>query len=206
MKNSNYGFVEVYLDNSLIDTINLFSSTSQYQKELYKIEGLSNTNHVIKFKNLGKKETSSTSGWINIDSLIVEKTFSPALQLNRYEENSSKFTFSNGWLTANSSNYSNGSVKYTKTTDAYLEFSYVGSGFKIIGFNTSAYGLGEIYVDNKLVTGVNYFGSPSKYQQVIFEDLNLPYGEHIIKVKNLGLSGSTSVGNGINIDAIEIFE
>lgn len=86
-------------------------------------------------------------------------------------------------------------VSYTGVNGAYAEYSFYGTGVKIIGPRDPSQGDVEIFIDNVSEGIINTYGSPYQAMTTYFEATNLPAANHTIKIVKLG-------GNWMQLDAI----
>jgi subtilisin family serine protease len=202
MTGSNYGLVDIYIDGVYFNQKNLNSSTSLYQKTVLDVKNLTFGDHTIKIVNKGEKLNGTTGSWINIDALEIN-TVAPSIK--KIEEYDPSFKYHGNWTTATSTNYSGGTLKYTKEAAASLEYTFTGNGIKWSVMNSKNYGIAELYIDGVLIQSVNLYAPSSNYQTNVFEKLDLSYGQHTIKIVNKGLKGAADGGIWINIDSLEIY-
>jgi hypothetical protein len=70
-KKSDQGIAELYVDNKLYGTYDLFSSEDSYQNIIISIKNLPRDNHKIILKPTGRKNPSSTGYSVNLDAFKV---------------------------------------------------------------------------------------------------------------------------------------
>ncbi|RUS45673.1 S8 family serine peptidase [Cohnella sp. AR92] len=68
----NRGIADIYIDGKLVDSVDLYSPTRQYQTVSFESELLSEGTHTIRIVNSGKKNVDSTSTAISIDAFHIE--------------------------------------------------------------------------------------------------------------------------------------
>lgn len=71
---SNYGISEIYIDDVLTDTIDLYSSSGKYQQLLYHKTDLKDAVHRIKIRVAGTKNANSSNYNIDIDKFETDST------------------------------------------------------------------------------------------------------------------------------------
>ncbi len=71
MKASNRGKAGVYIDGTLVATVDEYAATNTIQSVLYSTSGLSGGTHTIKIVNTGTKNVASTGTYIDLDSFHV---------------------------------------------------------------------------------------------------------------------------------------
>ncbi len=71
MSNAARGLANIYIDGVLDKTIDLYSSSTQYQSVVYEKKGLSSGSHTIKMVWTGNKSSSATSTVISLDAFEI---------------------------------------------------------------------------------------------------------------------------------------
>jgi subtilisin family serine protease len=202
--NPNYGLADVYLDGKYLSTVNLFSTSTNYDQVLFEKTDLINGDHTIKIvvkAELGNQV--SKNFFINIDAFDVIKESS--ISVSKVEDVDSNIIYNTLWKSTTNSNVSGGSVKYINTKSANAEFSFKGTGIRWIALTGQNYGLADVYIDNTFINTVNLYSSTTKYQQVVFENLNLSNSNHTIKIVVRAEKGDLSSSNYyVNLDALEV--
>ena len=123
---------------------------------------------------------------------------SPVSIVRRYQDNSSRITYSSGWGTSSAGSPSGGTERFTKTagTTASITVTNVRA-FAIVGPRSSTRGSFKVYVDNTLVATVSEHASSTVYRRVLYwKALTSGTGvSHTIRIES---SSSTRV----DLDAI----
>ncbi|MBI5192680.1 MAG: hypothetical protein HZA08_04450 [Nitrospirae bacterium] len=70
-KYSTFGIANVYIDNVLKGTVDLYSPTQQSSQVLWSISNLTNTSHTLKIEVSGTRNPNSTYTYISIDAFDV---------------------------------------------------------------------------------------------------------------------------------------
>lgn len=70
-KNSSSGQVEIYLDGTLKQTVDLYSASNLYKQVIYSVTGLTDAPHVVSLVLLASSNSSSTGTNFNFDSFKV---------------------------------------------------------------------------------------------------------------------------------------
>jgi hypothetical protein len=73
-------------------------------------------------------------------------------------------------------------VSYTGVNGSYVEYSFSGTGIKLIGPSDPSQGNVEIFIDNVSQGVVNTYGTPYSAQTTYFETSKLTPGSHTIKM------------------------
>ncbi|PZT57725.1 fibronectin type III domain-containing protein [Paenibacillus silvae] len=127
----------------------------------------------------GDQLTSPEPGWIRYDDL------DPMLK------------FEGSWFTDTAALNYKGTQQYTKT--GTYSFKFTGNGFRLIASSYKAHESTSVEVTTdgiaELYSGVK---KNDNRQVILYEKINLPYGEHTVVVKNL------ETAKNVTIDAIDL--
>ena len=118
---------------------------------------------------------------------------------NRINDNDTSIIKSGAW------NYSsnrgagdyNDDVSYTGVNGAYAEYTFTGTGAKVVGPHDPSQGNVEIFIDNVSQGTFNTYGSTYAAQQEYFSTSNLSAGSHTVKIVKLG-------GTWMQLDSIDV--
>ncbi|OKL35222.1 S8 family serine peptidase [Domibacillus mangrovi] len=200
LKSRNYGFVDVYIDDVKVETVNLYSSASKYKQLVFEKNDLTAGEHIIKIISTGTKDPSSTSTNINIDNFIVLNAGTSI----KIEDNDPFMKYVNTWLNASNTVYNGGTLKYTNIANSSVEYTFNGTGVAYYTSQASSYGQANVYIDNNLVDTVDLYNKPTKHKAKVFESASLVPGNHTIKIVHTGLKNASSSATNITLDYLEI--
>jgi subtilisin family serine protease len=199
---SNRGKADIYIDGTLSQTVDLYSSTVKYQTPIFEVNNLTNGAHTIKIVNTGQKSSASSGIYIALDAFVVETP--PQTTTQVIEDSDSQITYYGTWTTSTSSVHSGGTAKVNNTAGSYAQLTFNGTGIKVLAYTAPNRGKADIYIDGVLSDTVDLYSSSTKYQASIFEENNLVNGPHTIKIVNRGEKSSVSSGLYISLDAFII--
>ena len=202
-KNSTAGKIEITLDNTVIDTIDLYNATTVAQAVFgpYKTtEGV----HSVKLKMLIANQQKVDFDKITVTGLCPQiiKTVAPASSTATYEDNNAAITYAGLWTNPTNVNYSAGSHSRTDQNGASASFTFKGKSVKIIGTKANNYGKMKIYLDGGLtpVATTDSYAATTAYQQTL-ATITAPTDEaHTIRI----VTELTSSRPAVAIDAITV--
>ncbi len=129
--------------------------------------------------SVGDKLTAPEEGWV------------------RYDDKDPLITYTGAWSTDTNAVYYKGSQKYTQTGS--YSFKFTGNSFRLLGSTNKTIDSSNIQIT---INGVSETFSGVKEvnnnQVIVFEKVNLPFGEYNVVVKNLVAS------KNITLDAIDL--
>ena len=167
-------------------------------------EALGLSSNTIRVK-LSNSNSLPISYLFNNKDINLSNNISQILTAGKYEETDPNIKYVGSWINNSNTSYSGGSIKYSSTKDNYLEFTFEGTGFKLAQFANTFRGIANINIDGTSYTQ-DFYSSTSKYKDIAFSKLDLPYGKHTVKISVSGNKNTSAAGIAIAIDYIEIFK
>jgi hypothetical protein len=137
-------------------------------------------------------EPQASSGTVTAQSTVATVT--------TYSEASSRVAYHGTWLSASSSRYIGGRVKYAKARSASASFSFTGTKVSWIGPVGPTRGKANVYVDGKYVRSVNSYARTFVAQKALFGFSWSSQGSHTLKIIVAGTAGHPLVA----IDAFKV--
>src|ERR1051325_3103877 len=110
-----------------------------------------------------------------------------------------------GWIDNNSaSGFRNNDCHSSRTSGDYVEYTFYGSGIKVIGDKNTDHGKMDVYIDGVFKTTVDtYSATWVKQQELYVNSAVTPVGKHVIRVAVTGTKNSSSTDYWQSIDAFE---
>ncbi|WP_139491801.1 hypothetical protein [Brevibacillus dissolubilis] len=104
-----------------------------------------------------------------------------ARTIKRVEDRDQAITYTGTWQ--NNGNGSNGSWTFNVDGNGSAELTFVGTGIRWYGYKDPEAGIANIYIDDIFIGQVDQYGEPTDTNyHMNFEKLDLPYGQHKIKI------------------------
>ena len=197
---TNRGRADVYVDGTLIQTVDFYSPSTAYQQIIFSRAGLTSGAHVLKIINNGTRNSNSTGNYIGVDFFDVATPASV-----RYDDGDSSAAYSgSGWNQTLDSSLYGGNQHYSNVSGNYATFDFTGSSVDF-GYTTATNrGRADVYVDGTLIQTVDFYSPSTAYQQIIFSRAGLTSGAHVLKIINNGTRNSNSTGNYIGVDFFDV--
>lgn len=184
-----YKTAEVYIDGSLVSSRNCWYFKTNFKAMIFAYT-LSKGTHTVKYR--------SNNGLIGFSGFYVAKELVTALNPTNFYLNHPDDMILLSMDVVNKSNswIKNGIVDYGQLATApnqWIETSFVGSSFNIIGMMTHGLRTFSLYIDGKMNRSVDAFsGMRTNHTQLV--SVNLIPGYHTIRMT---FSGSGYVIDGI---------
>lgn len=110
-----------------------------------------------------------------------------------------------GWRRYPFINKSAGKTMMTEKTDDYVEYSFLGNGIRIISEPNINRCIAEISIDEQVETILDLYNALRLEKAVVYENTNLSYGYHTIRIRNTGTKNADSAGYWLQVDAFEVY-
>jgi hypothetical protein len=198
-KSPAYGQAKVTVDGGTAKTVDLYSSSTSWKKTVFTTGTLKKAAHTVVISWTGKKSSKATGTNIDVDAIKVTGTIT-----GRYQQGSSKISYSGTWKTVSSSSASGGGFKYADSKGASVTIKFSGTDLALIAKTGPSYGKAKITVDGSKTTTVNFYSKSVSWQKRVWSTGILDDGEHTVKIEWLGTKGSGSTGTYIDIDAFDV--
>ncbi|GAA3413402.1 carboxypeptidase regulatory-like domain-containing protein [Paenibacillus hodogayensis] len=124
--------------------------------------------------------------------------------VERMEDTSPYITYVGKWELFSSSNYSGGTLTLGREKGAYMEIPFYGASAKVIADLHTARGKGKIYVDGVYAATIDFYSSPIRYKQEVFDTGPLEEGVHVIRLEALWEKQPSSTGYNASFDALQV--
>ena len=121
-----------------------------------------------------------------------------------YEESNSAFKYNGTWKNESSNIYSQQKGKYSLTKDDSVEFYFNGCGFDLISATAPSGGKANLYIDNVLVSTIDFYSPNYNGNQLLFSTRSLDNGTHLVKLEVLGTKNPSSKNTLVTFDKVII--
>ncbi|KAH8106824.1 copper radical oxidase [Cristinia sonorae] len=121
-----------------------------------------------------------------------------------YDSSSPLIQYSGDWGESFSSGYVQGSVRKTSAVNAYVSFTFTGTGVEWFGNMGAKNGIAEVFLDGKLAQRIDGWNPSPMRQQRLFWAFDLAPTKHTIKIVNSGTHRNQAAGTSMVIDAFVV--
>jgi len=192
----NRGMMNVYIDNTLVSTVDLYSANLVEERVVYSTS-LSHGSHTVKLEYSGTKNAASSGYLVFIDKIIYTN------ELVTVDDEA--FTYTGTWNNDDSCDWAyNSTCSGANSSGAYATYTFTGSAMTI--YSRPAYNRGKmkVYLDNTLQATVDLY-SPSLINERPVYSLSFPYGNHTVKLEWDGTKNANSSDYHVFIDKMTYF-
>ena len=183
---SNFGQLQVYIDDNLEGTLDEYYPTLIWQNPAPG-PVVTNDTHVLKLVH-------ATGAYVDIEAIkILQVT---PLDPGTYDDADAAWTYSGNWLTYAGSGPYNNTLHYSNTIGNYASLVFRGSQFNLTHTGYTNRGQVQVYVDGNLEGTLDEFNSTLFWQRTVSSP-SVADDTHLLKLVH-------SAGAFVDIDAIQI--
>ena len=197
------GIASVTIDGKKVNNFDSYTNGDQYMNRVYGKTDLPYGKHKVKIEITGMKNNISLGSHLNID--FIEVVGKSSNVIKTVEDTDSAVKYTGEWILAKDSKYSGGSTRYINTANSSIEYTFNGTGIRVLGHTNVYKGFGKVYIDGKEYH-IDSYTEDEIYQNNIFEITGLSKGNHTIKIVVNGNKNDNSLREHINFDAFQILE
>jgi hypothetical protein len=204
------GVADVYLDGTLVATIDPYSSTEQVQAVLFTVNGLPMGPHTlaIEVPSPRAKNRLSSDYFTVIDAfdvIGVSATSDGMASAGRSEQTSAAVTYMGSWISGNTDRtWSGGTASLGFASGQRATLNFIGTGASWIGFKGPQAGVANVYLDGIQVATVDAYAATEEVQAVLFSTSGLTPGLHVLAVEATGMKNASSIDRFVVVDAFDV--
>ena len=195
---NDHGKADVYIDNVLDATVDLYNQHWAANTIVYAKRGLPNGSHTVKIVVRSDKNLASSNYFVEIDALEALTQ-----SATKVDDRSSGITYSGAWSQISSSIYYQSTSTFSTTAAAFAQYTFSGSSVSWLGPKGSDHGKADVYIDNSLQATVDTYASARADQVNLFTKNNLSSGTHTIKIVLRSDTNPASSNRYVEVDAFE---
>lgn len=194
---SNYGMQTVDIAAPGVDILS--TVPKQNEKEYGATAQIKTDSYKAIFNGFGFENISDSNSRQNAFNLALQYLQEPMIK--NFEDNNPNIQYSGSWSHSNQTGNSGNNFSFSSETGAYTEFTFIGTGIKVLGKTHPSRGLADVYIDGKFVKTIDEYAKQETYKAPIFEKNGLTPGKHTVKIVVKGQKSSQSSGTTITIDS-----
>ena len=202
-KAASRGIAKIYIDGSLVDTVDTYSTSTSFKTPLYKSNTLASGTHTVKIVVTGTKNSLSSSTQVDFDKIVISNTV-PTLSAGTFQEDNPALIYSGSWISRKSSNYDGGALKMSTTANSSVEFKFNGTSFTWYGTKAASRGIAKIYIDGSLVDTVDTYSTSTSFKTPLYKSNTLASGTHTVKIVVTGTKNTKASSTQVDFDKIVV--
>jgi len=200
------GIAQVFLDGSLVSTVDTYSKTVEVQVPIFTATGLANASHTLAIQATGQQNAAAVSAFIILDAFDV-----PAATISRLQDTDPTVSYTGTWIHGDTSDrWSGGSASASVTAGDQATFTFTGTGVRWLGARGAQHGIARVSLDGAFVTQVDTFQAPTdpnhpqQVQAELFKATGLANGPHTLTIQVTGQNNLASTNAIIVVDAFDV--
>ncbi len=196
-----HGKADVYIDNVLDTTIDLYTTHWAANTIVYAKRGLASGSHTIKIVVRSDRNAASGNNYVEIDAL--EALEAPAPSGTKIDDRASSISYSSGWSQYSSASYYLGTTTFSTLANSQVQYSFSGSNISWYGVKSSQHGKADVFIDNILDSTVDLY-SAVRTTGLVYSKSGLSSGTHTIKIVVRSDRNANATANYVEVDAFEV--
>jgi alpha-L-fucosidase len=197
---NDHGKADVFIDNVLDATIDLYTTHWAANTIVYAKRGLSNGSHTIKIVVRSDRNTASSNNYVEIDAL--EALDAPVQSGTKTDDRSSSISYSSGWSQYSNASYHLGTTTFSTLANSQVQYPFSGSSISWYGVKSSEHGKADVFIDNVLESTVDLY-SAVRSTGLVYSKSGLSSGAHTIKIVVRSDRNPSATANYVEVDAFE---
>ena len=194
------GFLNVYIDGVLMDSIDTYAAAVERDQVLLRISDLPRGEHTLQIIVANQKNEASSANWMEVDGVASDGILiDRAIEVIDPETGNQIIDdvlpeYSGSWTNYTLLDESRGfySNTATSTTEDGAAVSYTFAyctGIRWYSTTGAAYGSAEVSIDGRVVSTVNVGAMAAANPVAVFDSGELTPGEHTITIQKTGNDG-----------------
>jgi hypothetical protein len=175
------GIARVYLDGTLVATVDTYSAKEQIQAVLYTATGLADARHTLTITSTGTQNPASLGNLVVIDAFEVT---TPGIMV---QETDPAISYGAGWvLGIRDHAYNQAITAESHTFGARATFTFTGTGISWVSGRGPQTGIARAYIDGAFAAEIDTYAPTEGPQHTIFSARGLPAGSHTLTMEVTG--------------------
>ncbi len=198
-----YGKAKVTVDGATSATVDLYSSTSEYQKAVWTTGTLNPGVHTITIEWTGTKNAAASSYRVDVDAFDLLGALVQAPNPVRYQESDPRLSYQGTWAKWYTPSVSNGVFNYSSSAGK-ATVTFDGTYFAWVAQTGPIYGKAGVALDGGTPKTVDLYAAAYGSQQTVYCTPPLAEGPHTVTIEWTGTKNPAATNDLVNVDAIDV--
>lgn len=217
------GVARVYVDGSLVETVDTYASPAAAQQTLFEVAGLASGAHSLEIEVTGSASPQSSGAWVWVDAFEAisgsegsggsdggsdggsgDGGGGTPTATTWIDETSSQVTYAGTWHANALPDHRGGSATLAMDRGAVVRLRFSGTGVRWIGYRDEWSGIANVFIDGKLEARVDTYAASAEARKVLFRAENLKAGNHSIEIRVQGRHAAGSAGSWVWVDGFTV--
>jgi hypothetical protein len=196
------GIARVYIDGSLLATVDLYSPTDQVAGPVFRADNLPQGTHTLTVESTAAMNPKAVENYVVVDAFDVEPATTPAVDADATRVEETAGTYSGGWQTDTSQPWSGGSAQTTNAAGAQASFTVTGTVVSWVGFRGPQGGIATVQLDGAFQATIDTY-NPRPILATLYWATDLAPGRHTLTIVSTGTKNTAATDTLIAVDAID---
>jgi Bacterial Ig domain len=175
------GIARVYLDGTLVATVDAYSPKEQIQAAQFTATGLADARHTLAITSTGTQNSASSGNLVVIDAFEVT---TPGIMV---QETDPSISYGAGWvLGIRDHAYNQAITAESNTIGARATFTFTGTGVSWVSARGPQTGIARAYLDGAFAAEIDTYAPTEGPQHTIFSARGLAAGSHTLTMEVAG--------------------
>lgn len=199
-----YGIAKVTVDGGTPRLVDLYSSSLQYQRNVWNSGDLPAGKHTVVIEWTGTKNKASSGTYVGIDALGVSGSLLNASAGTAVEQDDKGVIAGGIWNSWASTSLSGSSYAWTNSAGGSATVTFNGRRLDWVTCVAPGYGIARVRVDGGPAQLVDLYSPTLAYQRSVWSTGVLAEGRHTVTIEWTGTKNPASAGTYIGVDALSI--
>jgi hypothetical protein len=195
------GTARIFLDGAFNADVDLYAPET-IQGVIFTTTGLAAGKHTLSIEVTGRNPAAKSS-LVFVDAFDVR---------SRFEERDSFVVYTGAWeqehmdsaWSGTSANAGSGTAARSATAGARVDFNFLGTEVRWIGFRGPSAGIADVSLDGAVVERVDLYSPTEQLRVPVFAATGLATGRHVLTIDVTGLKNGSATGAVVVIDALDV--
>ncbi len=207
-----YGEADIYVDDVIVDTVDLYSPSTAWKVPIYSDDTLSDTTHTIAVECTGDKNPGSSGTAVNLDALDITGSLDQADAPTRIDDDNATYaTYDPAWSRWDNSGYWAAyldTYAFTDQATYKVTVTFHGTHLSWVSRTANTQGMAKVTLDGNDAEAVtiDLYSPSTLWKKRVYSTGLLTDDTHTVVIECLGTKNPASWWYSIGVDAFDVME
>ncbi len=204
------GEADIYVDDVLVDTVDLYSATTAWKVPIYSDDTLAHTAHTVAIECTGTKNPSSSGIAVSLDALEIAGTLDQAATPTRVDDNDAGYAaYDPAWSRWDASGYWAAyldTYAFTDQATYKVTVTFHGTHLSWVSRTANTQGKAKVTLDGNDAGAVtiDLYSPSTLWKKRVYSTGLLTDDTHTVVIECLGTKNPASWWYSIGVDAFDV--